>query len=67
MINPPQAAILAVGGINETAISTNGKIETGHLMNLSISMDHRVIDGAEGAVFLNFVKKILENPACLII
>jgi pyruvate dehydrogenase E2 component (dihydrolipoamide acetyltransferase) len=67
VINPPQAAILAVAGINETAISPNGKIETGHLMNLSISMDHRVIDGAEGAIFLNFVKKILENPACLII
>ncbi|MCH9616844.1 MAG: Dihydrolipoyllysine-residue succinyltransferase component of 2-oxoglutarate dehydrogenase complex [Chlamydiia bacterium] len=67
VINPPQAAILAVGGIAETAISKEGKIGTGYIMNISISMDHRVIDGAEGAKFLNTVKFFLENPSSLIL
>lgn len=67
VINPPQAAILAVGGINEVAVSKGGKIATGHEMNLSLSMDHRVIDGAEGAMFINDLKKILENPALLLL
>ncbi|MCH9620689.1 MAG: Dihydrolipoyllysine-residue acetyltransferase component of pyruvate dehydrogenase complex [Chlamydiia bacterium] len=67
VINPPQAGILAVAGINETAISKDGKVSTGHIMSLSISMDHRVIDGAEGAKFLNTLKHILENPAILIL
>lgn len=67
VINPPQAAILAVGGIAETAISKDGKFSTGYIMNISVSMDHRVIDGAEGAKFLNTVKFLLENPSSLII
>jgi pyruvate dehydrogenase E2 component (dihydrolipoamide acetyltransferase) len=67
VINPPQAAILAVGGIAETATSKDGKIGTGYIMNISISMDHRVIDGAEGAKFLNTVKFFLENPSSLIL
>ena len=67
VINPPQAAILAVGGINETALSNQGKIISCHLMNLSVSLDHRVIDGAEGAKFINSVKFFLENPSSLII
>jgi pyruvate dehydrogenase E2 component (dihydrolipoamide acetyltransferase) len=67
VINPPQAAILAVGGILETAISKGGVITSGNLMNLSISLDHRVIDGAAGARFLNTVKKYLEHPVCLIL
>lgn len=67
VINPPQAAILAVGGITETATSKDGKIGTGYIMNISVSMDHRVIDGAEGAKFLNTVKFFLENPSSLIL
>ena len=67
VINPPQAAILGVGGISEAAISVDGKITSGHLMNISVSMDHRVIDGAEGAQFLNTVKFLLENPVSLVI
>ena len=67
VINPPQAAILAVGGIAETAVSEGGKLSTGFVMNLSVSMDHRVIDGAEGAKFLNTVKFFLENPSSLIL
>ena len=67
VINPPQAAILAVGGITETAVSTDGIISSAHLMNISISLDHRVIDGAEGAQFINSVKYFIENPSSLII
>ena len=63
VINPPQAAILAVGGISEVAMSKGGKIFSGHLMNLSVSLDHRVIDGAAGASFLNSMKFFLENPS----
>ncbi|MCH9811625.1 2-oxo acid dehydrogenase subunit E2 [bacterium] len=66
VINPPQAAILAVGGIAEIAVSEGGKLSTGYQMNLSVSMDHRVIDGAEGAKFLNSVKFFLENPSSLL-
>jgi pyruvate dehydrogenase E2 component (dihydrolipoamide acetyltransferase) len=67
VINPPQAAILGVGGISEMAISVDGKITSGHVMNISVSMDHRVIDGAEGAQFLNTLKALLENPVSLVI
>ena len=67
VINPPQAAILAVGGISEIAMSKDGKLFSGHSMNVSISLDHRVIDGASGASFLNSFKFFLENPSSLII
>jgi pyruvate dehydrogenase E2 component (dihydrolipoamide acetyltransferase) len=67
VINPPQGAILAVGGIIETPISKNGKIVSGHRLNLSISLDHRVIDGAAGALFLNTLKFLLENPTSLVL
>jgi pyruvate dehydrogenase E2 component (dihydrolipoamide acetyltransferase) len=45
----------------------DGKITSGHVMNISVSMDHRVIDGAEGAQFLNTLKALLENPVSLVI
>ena len=67
VINPPQAAILAVGGISEVAMSKEGKLFSGHVMNVSVSLDHRVIDGASGASFLNSLKFFLENPSSLII
>lgn len=67
VINPPQAAILAVGGIIEKPICREGKIEAGHTLQLTLSLDHRVIDGAEGAAFLGMLKKLLENPASLLI
>jgi len=67
VINPPQAAILAIGGINEMPICQNGKIVPGHTMHLTLSLDHRVIDGADGALFLGDVKRLLENPAALLL
>jgi len=66
IINPPQAAILAVGGIEECPRVKNGAVVVGKRMNLILSADHRVIDGAEAAKFIKTVQKYLENPALLI-
>jgi pyruvate dehydrogenase E2 component (dihydrolipoamide acetyltransferase) len=60
-------SFIAVGGINEMAVSKGGIISSSHIMDLSISLDHRVIDGAFGAEFLNTIKKYLENPISLIL
>lgn len=67
VINPPQAAILGVGGIKERPVIENGVVVPGHLMTLTLAADHRVIDGAEGADFLRTLKQILENPAALLL
>lgn len=66
IINPPQAAILAVSAIQEAAIVKNGALEVGKLMNLTLSVDHRVIDGVVAATFLRTLKKYLENPSLLL-
>jgi len=67
IINPPQAAILAVSGIKEKAVVKNGQVVPGRVMTLTISTDHRVIDGVPAAEFLNTVKLYLENPVSLLI
>lgn len=67
IINPPQAAILAVGAATERAIVTDGGIEIGSVMDMTISVDHRVIDGALGAEVLGAIKRYLENPVALIV
>ncbi|MDF2578013.1 MAG: pdhC [Chlamydiales bacterium] len=67
IINPPQAAILAVSGIQEVPVVKNSQIVPGKVMTLTLSADHRVIDGAKAAEFLNTIKKYLENPASLLI
>jgi len=67
VINPPQAAILAIGGILDQPIVKNGAIIPGKIMNLTLSADHRVIDGSLAAQFLNTLKKYLEAPAFLLI
>lgn len=67
VINPPQAGILSVGGIKEKAIVREGVVTCGHVMYLTVSLDHRVIDGAEGAQFLITLKRYLEHPASLIV
>lgn len=67
VLNPPQAAILAVGGILERVFLENGQPVQGHVMNLTLSLDHRVIDGADGAKFLNTLKLFLTNPAMLLV
>jgi pyruvate dehydrogenase E2 component (dihydrolipoamide acetyltransferase) len=65
VINPPQAAILAIGSIKETPVVENGKVKVGHRMKITIAADHRVTDGAEVARYLQAVKKYLQNPMLL--
>ena len=67
IINPPQAAILAVGEIYEEPAAVGGKIEIRSFMDISVSCDHRIIDGAKGSVFLKYIVELIENPALLII
>ncbi len=66
IINPPDACILAVGGIMEKPVVKNGAIVPGHTMKVTLSCDHRVVDGATGAAFLNTFKGLLEEPALLL-
>lgn len=67
IINPPQSAILAVGGIEEVPVVKNGAVVPGKQMNLILSADHRVLDGAEAAKFLKGIQKYLENPSLLLV
>jgi pyruvate dehydrogenase E2 component (dihydrolipoamide acetyltransferase) len=67
IINPPDACILAVGGIKETPIIKNGQMVPGNIMKLTLSCDHRVVDGATGAAFLQTLKNLLENPVTMLI
>ena len=67
IINPPQAAILSVGAIIEKPVVKDGQIVAGMRMNIGLSCDHRVVDGAVGARFLNEVKKLIENPALMLV
>ena len=60
IINPPQSAILAVGRINEKPVVVNGEIVKRHIMSITLSFDHRIIDGAEAAMFLQGIKTVLE-------
>ena len=63
VLNPPQAAILAVGSTEEKPVVRDGQIEVRPLMSMTITCDHRAIDGADGAEFLRTVKELLEEPA----
>lgn len=65
VINPPQAAILAIGGIEEVPVVKNGKVVAGKTLNLTLSSDHRVVDGSDAAEFLRTLKHLLENPVGL--
>ena len=67
ILNPPQAAILAVGGILDAPVVKEGQVVAGKTMNLTLSCDHRVIDGALAAQFLQEVKRLLERPALLLL
>ena len=62
IINPPDACILAVGGIAQEPIVKNGQVVPGNVMNVTLSCDHRVVDGATGAAFLQTLKSLLEEP-----
>jgi len=62
IVNPPDAAILAVGGIKQVPVVKDGAVVPGNVMKVTLSCDHRVIDGASGAAFLQTIKGFLENP-----
>lgn len=67
IINPPDACIMAVGGIKETAIVKNGQLAIGNMMKVTMSCDHRVVDGAVGSAFLQTFKSLLEDPIRLLV
>ncbi len=67
IINTPEAGILAVGGASEKAVVRNGEIVVRSMMNVTMSCDHRVIDGATGAKFLQTFKQMLETPAMMLL
>ncbi|MBL0047601.1 MAG: pyruvate dehydrogenase complex dihydrolipoamide acetyltransferase [Bacteroidetes bacterium] len=67
IINPPDACILAVGGIKQGAVVKNGQLAVGNLMKVTLSCDHRVVDGASGAAFLQTLKSYLEKPINLLL
>lgn len=67
IINPPEAAILAVGGIEQVPVVTDGQLTTGWRMKVTMSCDHRVIDGAVGAAFLQTLRIYVERPALLVV
>jgi pyruvate dehydrogenase E2 component (dihydrolipoyllysine-residue acetyltransferase) len=67
VINPPQSSILAVGGILDVPVIKDGVVVPGKTMSLTISADHRVVDGADAADFLQTLKRYLENPSPLVI
>ena len=66
IINPPDACILAVGAIKQKPVVKNDKIVVGHTMKVTLSSDHRLVDGAEGAKFLKTLKTVLESPFLMI-
>jgi pyruvate dehydrogenase E2 component (dihydrolipoamide acetyltransferase) len=67
IINPPEAGIIAIGGVEEKAVVVDGQLEIRQRMRVTMSCDHRVIDGATGAKFLQTVRRYIENPLSLII
>ena len=62
IINPPDACILAIGGISQVPVVKNGQVVPGNIMKVTLSCDHRVVDGATGAAFLQTLKSLLEEP-----
>lgn len=67
IILPPQSAMLAVGSVAERAVVRDGKVTVASIMNATLSADHRVSDGAEGARFILEIKRLLENPLSLVV
>jgi len=67
IINPPNACILAVGAIREVPVVENGEVVPGKRMKVTLSSDHRIVDGVMAAQFLNTLKKMLENPLGLVL
>jgi pyruvate dehydrogenase E2 component (dihydrolipoamide acetyltransferase) len=66
VINPPESAILAVGAVRQVPVVKDGQLAVGARMEVTLSADHRVVDGAVAAQFLREVKRLLESPLLLI-
>ncbi|AHF15214.1 pyruvate dehydrogenase complex dihydrolipoamide acetyltransferase [Niabella soli] len=67
IINPPDACILAIGGISQVPVVKNGAVVPGNIMKVTLSCDHRVVDGAKGAAFLQTLKELLEEPLRMLV
>ena len=67
IVNPPDSCILAVGGIKEVPVVKNGAVVPGNVMKVTLSCDHRVVDGASGASFLQTFKEFMENPVSMLL
>jgi len=67
VINPPEAGILAIGGVEETPVVENGQVVVRSRMRITMSCDHRVIDGATGAAFLATLREMLEEPGAMLV
>ncbi|TKK71919.1 pyruvate dehydrogenase complex dihydrolipoamide acetyltransferase [Ilyomonas limi] len=67
IINPPDSCILAIGGISQVPVVKNGAVVPGNVMKVTLSCDHRVVDGATGAAFLQTVKSLLEEPLRMLV
>lgn len=67
IINPPEAAILAIGRIQNKPVVVNGTVQIAQRMRMTLSCDHRAVDGATGATFLQEVKWLLEHPLHLVL
>jgi pyruvate dehydrogenase E2 component (dihydrolipoamide acetyltransferase) len=67
VINPPQATILAAGAGEERAVARNGKLEIAHIMSVTLSCDHRAVDGALGAELIGAFKRLIENPVMMVV
>jgi pyruvate dehydrogenase E2 component (dihydrolipoyllysine-residue acetyltransferase) len=67
VINPPQSTILAVGASEERAVVRNGKVEAAHIMSVTMSCDHRAIDGALGAELIGAFRRLVENPVMMMV
>ena len=67
IINPPDACIMAVGAITQKPVVRNGQIQIGNVMKVTLSCDHRVVDGAVGSAFLQTFKGLLEDPIRMLV
>jgi len=67
IINPNDSCILAIGGIKNTPVIKNGEIVPGNIMKVTLSCDHRIVDGATGSAFLNTVKELIEDPIKILV
>jgi pyruvate dehydrogenase E2 component (dihydrolipoamide acetyltransferase) len=67
IVNPPDACILAIGGIKAVPVVKNGQVVPGNIMKVTLSCDHRAVDGASGAAFLQTFKTYMEQPAAMLL